>query len=620
MIFKNKLFIFMNIILVIILVGVLSAHNALAATTINRIMGADRYKTAVAISQAGWPNGSNTVILTTGEDFPDAISAAPLAHKYKAPILLTQPNTLNSDTFAELQRLKTKQVIIVGGTGAISANVESQLKSMNINTTRIAGQDRYDTSVQVAKTLGSNKGIFITTGSNFPDALSAAPIAAAQGMPILLVPPDNLPATTKSYLSSNKNATLYVLNGNNELSQNLINQLPNANVITGSDRYDRNTNLLKQFSKSLNYNSIYVATGTDYPDALAASALAQMNQAPVILIPSNSIPASITGLLNSKLINQINVIGGDSAVSPVMATKLQSLPAQIVSINNITDSVADKQNYQFPKTVLATLTDGSQVSMPVTWNLSSISTGQNNPFTNVNTNTIYNYSGSVNGYSGNVSLTLAVNPSLATAKFNPIMAEVVQGDTYTFPTTVVGFFGNNTIQQYPVTWNVTGNNASLNSIGSYNFQGTVQGVSQKVNLTLKVVKNSVVTIADANLFAAIQYQLTGSYSGNALYLSDVLKITTLNANGKYISNLTGIDQLQNLTSLDLGNNSLTQASLAPLQKLPNLNVLMLYNNQISNFSPLSGLSKLYSLYIHDNPSTNYTPLNGIYKNLAYRDF
>jgi putative cell wall-binding protein len=543
-----------------------------------------------------------------------------LSHKYNAPILLTEPNTLNADTFAELQRLKATKVIIVGGTAAVSANVENQLKTMKISTTRIAGQDRYDTSVQVAKIIGSGKGVFITTGSNFPDALSAAPLAAAQGMPILLVPPDNIPASTQSYLNSSKIPKVYVLNGNNELTQNLISQLPNADVITGSDRYERNINLLKQFPDNLNFSSIYVATGTDYPDALAASALAQISQSPVILIPANTIPNSTAKLLSSKLIDQINIIGGDAAVSPAMASVLQALPAQIVSVNSITDSVADKQQYKFPQTVLATLSDGSQVSLPVTWSLTSVNTGQNNIYTNVNTNTVYTYAGLINNYSGNVTLTLTVNPALATVRFNPIMAEVVQGDTYTFPSTVVGLLSDSTIKQYPVTWNVTGSNTSMKNIGSYNFQGTVAGLSQKVNLTLKVVQNTVVTIPDANLFAAIQYQLTGSNTGNALYLSDVLKITTLNANGKYISDLTGIDQLQNLTSLDLGNNSLTQASLTPLQKLPNLNVLMLNNNQISNFAPLSSLSKLYSLYIHGNPSTNYTPLNGIYKNLAYKDF
>ena len=120
--------------------------------------------------------------------------------------------------------------------------------------------------------------------------------------------------------------------------------------------------------------------------------------------------------------------------------------------------------------------------------------------------------------------------------------------------------------------------------------------------------------------STVRYQLTGMTYGNALYLSDVLKITKLVANGKYISDLSGLENFKNLTDLELGYNSLTTTGIVPLKKLTNLKVLILNNNLISSFASLSTLTHLNSLYITSNTTTNYSPLKGLYKNLAYRDF
>ncbi|MDR3587788.1 MAG: cell wall-binding repeat-containing protein [Desulfosporosinus sp.] len=622
MITQKRSSIFFPLFLLVFLVMLLSSSEVLASPTINRIMGDDRYKTAVAISQTGWPDGATSAILTTGENFPDALSAAPLAHKYSAPILLTAPDALNADTATELQRLKVKKVYLIGGLGAISGNVDKQLAKLSISITRIAGQDRYDTSVQVAKALGTSKGAFITTGLDYPDAISAAPLAAAQGMSILLVPPDGLPSSTQGYLTSSKISPIYILNGNNELSDNVINQLPQAEVITGNDSYERNINLIQRFADNLNFDSIYVATGNDYPDALAASALAQKYQAPVILLPTDGIPGLLSTVLRSKLVHTINIIGGYAAISAQLESGLQSLPAQIVSVDPITDSVADKTKYQLPKTVAATLTDGSNVQVPVAWSLSSINTGQtgSNMNNTYNTNTTYNYTGTIKDYAGNANLTLTVNPSLGTVKFDNITAVAAQGYSYSFPTTVSGLLSDNTLQQYPVSWNVSATNTSLSKIGSYTFQGTVEGMSQKVSLTLNVVANTLVNISDGNLAQVVRYQLTGLTYGNALYLSDVLKITRLVANGKYISDLRGLENFKNLTDLELGYNSLTTTGIAPLKKLTNLKALILNNNSISSFASLSTLTHLNSLYVTGNTTTDYSPLKGIYKNLIYRDF
>ena len=82
------------------------------------------------------------------------MSAAPLAKKYEAPILLTGKDILNPYTSVELNRLNVKNVFIIGGKGVVSQSIEDSLKARGIKVTRIGGADRYETGVQVAQKLG----------------------------------------------------------------------------------------------------------------------------------------------------------------------------------------------------------------------------------------------------------------------------------------------------------------------------------------------------------------------------------------------------------------------------------------------------------------------------------
>lgn len=181
--------------------GRLDAYGAVRAldgtnATMERISGANRYETAVNVSKKGWKK-SDVAIIATGRNYPDALSATPLAHQNKAPLLLTDTNTLPDDVLNELDRLDVKQVILVGGKSAITTNVEKQLKSLNISFKRISGSDRYETSVNVAKQLAKSEQAVVTTGEGFADALSIAPIAASLNMPILLTKKSSLPQSVK---------------------------------------------------------------------------------------------------------------------------------------------------------------------------------------------------------------------------------------------------------------------------------------------------------------------------------------------------------------------------------------------------------------------------------------
>ncbi|MFP3338865.1 cell wall-binding repeat-containing protein, partial [Micrococcus sp. SIMBA_131] len=113
------------------------------------------------------------VVLATGEDFPDALAAAPLAYYYNAPILLTEKKKLSKVTEAALTFLQVENVTIVGGKGAVSTSIENYLEDeLGIEVDRVAGKDRYETAAAIAKELPPSDTAVVAYGKNFPDALS----------------------------------------------------------------------------------------------------------------------------------------------------------------------------------------------------------------------------------------------------------------------------------------------------------------------------------------------------------------------------------------------------------------------------------------------------------------
>ncbi|WP_163195554.1 cell wall-binding repeat-containing protein [Clostridium thermarum] len=281
-----------------------------------RIAGDNRYDTSLKISQAGWPGTSDTVVLATGANFPDALSAAPLAKKYNAPIILTDGKKLSKEIENELKRLSAKNIFVIGGTGVISSDIVIYLREKGYTVTRLGGQNRYETSIEIAKQLGNFDKIVVATGSSFPDALSIAPYAASEGMPILLTETGKLPDSVKNFIATKKISKTYVIGGTGVVSDAVKNSLPNAERIAGSDRYETNKAVLQRFDAGFNYNLVYVATGDNFPDALSGSAMAALTKSPIVLTNSSKVQMA-KSFVSSKFdrISKVNFIGGTGVIS-----------------------------------------------------------------------------------------------------------------------------------------------------------------------------------------------------------------------------------------------------------------------------------------------------------------
>ncbi len=298
----------------LLVVFLLFSFSTTALASTQKLLGIDRYETSAQIALNGW-NRSMYAILVPGDNFPDAISAAPLAKYYSAPILLSKKDYIPTDILNAIKQLEITDMIIVGGTGVITTSVESELASLGIRTSRIDGRDRYGTSVNIAKHFKIiNKNdiseIAIVTGEDFADALSIAPIAANKHMPILLIQHNKIPDDVKEFLDICKPTKTYVVGAGSSLDKSLLDELPNVEQINGMDKYQRNLAIIDKFKSELDLNSIYLTTGEDYADGLSGAALASVRYNPIVLVAENA-KAPKDYLDNNSITNyNLVVLGG----------------------------------------------------------------------------------------------------------------------------------------------------------------------------------------------------------------------------------------------------------------------------------------------------------------------
>lgn len=164
-----------------------------ATATFSRLAGADRYGTAAELSRHAADPRGGTVYLVSGLTYADGLAAASRAAAENATVLLTLPHRVPQPTLDRLNELDPSQIVIVGGKGAISTEVFLEVKYDQGYATptvqRIGGDDRYETAALLAEGSvwgESSPAVLVASGEDFPDALSAAPVAAYWGAPVLL--------------------------------------------------------------------------------------------------------------------------------------------------------------------------------------------------------------------------------------------------------------------------------------------------------------------------------------------------------------------------------------------------------------------------------------------------
>ncbi len=312
-----------------------------------RSSGSNRVDTAVAISrETDQPYGA--VVIATSVNFPDALSGTPLADAANAPILLTRPEALDASVKSRLLELKAQgaqTAYLIGSASALSPAVEAAVGSVfgTAKTKRIGGANRYETAALVATELAKLRpvtGVVLASGETYPDALSAAGWAAFSGQAILLTRHDSLPAATAASLarfghtpaSGDETGTaeneLLVVGSVAAISDTVIAAYPGVTRIGGANRYETSALIAQHaWEWGMPSESVGIATGLNFPDALAAGPWCAANGSPLLLVSTNTLPPAAGGYLagHASTIKHLQVFGGTASVAkPVVVAAAEA--------------------------------------------------------------------------------------------------------------------------------------------------------------------------------------------------------------------------------------------------------------------------------------------------------
>ena len=301
-----------------------------APSSVTRLGGGDLYGTPAVISAANFAPGVPVVYVATGLDFPDALAGAAVAGPQGGPILLVSVDAIPAATAAELTRLRPQQIMILGGTGVVSDAVASALGDYTSGAvTRLAGRDRYATAAAVgaATFVPGVPVVYVATGLNFPDALAGAAVAGFQDGPVLLVSTNAIPTVTAVELARLKPQRIVILGGTGVVSDAVASTLGaytpgTVTRLAGRDRY-ATAAAISAATFAPGVPVVYVATGLDFPDALAGSAVAGSQGAPVLLVSTNAIPAATAAELTRLQPGRVVLLGSASSVSEAVRIQLQ---------------------------------------------------------------------------------------------------------------------------------------------------------------------------------------------------------------------------------------------------------------------------------------------------------
>jgi putative cell wall-binding protein len=270
-----------------------------------RVYGLSREETAIAISQTSFPatDSAGAVVLANSLQFPDGLSAAPLAAKEHGPLLLTvgTATTPLPEVVTEIGRVLPAggKVYIVGGTGSISQGIQNALTNLHYVVQRIAGADRYATSLAVANELGTGanapRQLLLATGTDYPDGLSAGAAAASywvgtgpQGGAVLLTNGAALTPGIRAYIQADIAAhpdpaakvTVTTVGGLADKAYPAVGRISCA----GADRYATSACVARTHFGAQPF--LTVAAGNDFPDSLAGGVFAGAINAPLLLVPA----------------------------------------------------------------------------------------------------------------------------------------------------------------------------------------------------------------------------------------------------------------------------------------------------------------------------------------------
>lgn len=287
------------------------------------LAGQNRYDTAVKVSSDGWTE-SDTVFLVNGKAIADALTATPLARLKSAPILLTEKDQLNDLTSREINRLKAKNIVIIGGNNSISKDLEDKLVASGKQVQRISGDDRKDTSKKIAEEVLKIKKVdtisLVNGYKGLADAISFSPVAGEKTIPIILTDNKGLYSMPEDLKDPSRVSKSYIIGGFESVPRSVASNLSSPERVSGINRSDTNAQIIEKFYPAGKLDYVFVSkNGQKNPDelidGLAVGAYAAKVSSPIVLANGKLSDNQVKALEKKKITNITQVGLGPNSMA-----------------------------------------------------------------------------------------------------------------------------------------------------------------------------------------------------------------------------------------------------------------------------------------------------------------
>lgn len=297
---------------------------------VTRLAGEDREATAARVA-ATW-SSADAVVVATGTAPTDALAAGPAAAALDAPLLLAGATSLSPATLAQVDRLEPEVAYVVGGPRAVPQRVVDQLERRDVRVERVAGADRYATAAAVARQFGQpGRPLVVASGEGFADALTASPLAAAQGGMLVLTASGDLPDTTRDLLATWGPTAVQVVGGPQVVPDDRVAEISRAagvqaRRLSGQDRYDTGAAVAAALFHADDFTfggRVWIASGANFPDALAGGPAVDRERGLLLLVPpTGTLPPAVRDVAEATDGTRVGVLGGTAAITDDMVRQV----------------------------------------------------------------------------------------------------------------------------------------------------------------------------------------------------------------------------------------------------------------------------------------------------------
>lgn len=302
--------------------------------TVSRTTASSRYSYATALSRTSFTAAKTAVLVSSGS-WVDALSAAPLAHVVRGPVLLTSRNSLPSTTKSELARLGVKKIIIVGDASHVSASLKRSL-AKRYRVVRIAGSDRYTTANAVARSIAARSGWtvanrkVVVVGGNYASALTASAVAARKGWPLLYTSSASVRKSTRDTIKAIHATSALVVGSTAAVSNTAKGQLPSATRISSTNSLSIPTLLAdwatKNYPAAFSGERIYVASNSQWGGSLGLPA-ASAERGGLVLETTWALAAPVKSYYTarSEIAVTTRVVGSSTSIANSAVNTIKSI-------------------------------------------------------------------------------------------------------------------------------------------------------------------------------------------------------------------------------------------------------------------------------------------------------